>query len=119
MGRYNLLTDNQKSIMTRLYGYLGFNEVVSYDKYLELMFKNVKSTVNFEHMINHNLQHVVKSFWETNPSYRVNNYIKHFWLSEKDILKHLEVGSDIEFDPKGVIRLFVKDNFNTLFSTKV
>ena len=118
MERYNKCNALQKQILDKLYEYLGFNEIVSFEEYLNFMFLNAKSGVGFDHIVNHTLEHIVKSFWKDYPQYRENNYIRHFWIKQNDFMSHLAAGSADEYDPKGLIRYFVKENFNKLVATK-
>ena len=39
--------------------------------------------------------------------------------SRIDMFIFAYIGSKIEFDPKGVVRLFVKENFSRILNTKV
>jgi len=118
MERYNKCDTMQKKILDVLYEYLGFNEIVSFEEYIDFMFLNAKSGVGFSHIVNHTLEHIVKSFWVDYPQYRDNKYIKYFWIKQYDFLNHFKTGSDVEYDPKGILRAFVKDNFKKLVATK-
>lgn len=119
MERYEACTSLQKEILDRLYEYLGFNEITSFGNFIVFMFKNAKQPITFEHIINHSIKHIVISFWKSFPQYSKGNYIKYLWLSEKNMLNHFSPGSPTEFDPKGLVRLFVKDNFNSLLESKL
>lgn len=117
MERYNSCTSVEKHCLDRLYEYLGFNEIVSFEEYLSFMFLNAKVYVSFPHIFNHTIKHIVTSFWESYPEYK-NNYIKTFWIKPDEIDKFVEVGSANEFDPKGLVRFFIKSNFKRLVATK-
>lgn len=114
---YNKCTQKQKDILDRMFWYLGFNEVSSFDEFIDFMFKNARYSIAFEHIINHSIAHVVKSFWNSYPEYR-DGYIKYFWLKEDDMISHMSAGSDIELDPKGLVRHFVKNNFKSIVQSK-
>lgn len=116
--RYNLCDQQQKEILDRLYWYLGFNEIIPFDKYINFIFFNTKSGIAFDHVINHTLEHIVKSFWKDYPEYYNSNYIKHFWISQDKLMKCTSTGDPDEFDPKGLIRFYIKNNFNKLATTK-
>jgi len=118
MDRYNLCDQHQKEILDKLFWYLGFNEATSFENYIEFMFINTKSGIAFDHVINHTLEHIVKSFWRDYPEYYKSNYIKHFWIRQNDFSKFMSVGDPDEFDPKGLIRYYVKNNFDKLAKTK-
>jgi hypothetical protein len=118
MDRYKACSESQKEILDKLFWYLGFNEVTTFENYIEFMFKNAKSSVEFVHVVNHTLQHIVTNFWDAYPIYHKNNYIKFLWLNEKDMMNHMCAGSEIDFDPKGLLRLFVINNFKKLVDTK-
>lgn len=117
MERYNQCKQYEKKALDRLYEYLGFNEIISFDEFLGFVFKNAKGTIPFMQVFNHTLKHIVTSFWEAYPEYR-NNYIKVFWIKPEEFDRYTEVGSKIEYDPKGVLRHFVKESYRKLFSTK-
>ena len=117
MERYNSLTTHQKQILNRLYVYLGFNEILSFSQYIDFMFYNAKSGLSFECIINHTLAHIVIKMKQLLPEYF--DYIKHIWLEESDMLEHMNVGSHIEYDPKGVLRFFIKTNYDMLIETKL
>jgi len=119
MERYKLCNALQKEILDKLYEYLGFNEVASFEDYIDFMFFNAKTGVSFDHIVNHTLEHIVKSFWKAYPEYRENKYIRHFWIKQNDFMKHLKTGDPDEYDPKGLIRFFVKENFKRLVATKI
>ena len=103
--------------LNRLYEYLGFNEVTSFDDYIEFVFKCSTRDTCFEHTLNNMLRHIVTSFWNDNSEYK-NSYIKTFWLNVCDVKLHTTVGSDIEYDPKGLVRYYVKNNFKKLCDTR-
>ena len=111
MERYELCTELQKKILDRLYVYLGFNEVTSFEKYIEFMFKNAKEGICFDSIFNHTLAHVATKCLAENPQFK-KNYIKYFWLKPEDALEHFTTGSDIEYDPVGLFRKYVKEKFN-------
>ena len=117
MHRYDICEQNEKEALHRLYDYLGFNEVTSFNNFLEFFFAKTKITITFEQVFNHFLKHIVTSFWADYPRYR-SNYIKMFWIKPKDYIESMTVGSNIEYDPKGIIRLFVKNNYDKLVNTK-
>lgn len=116
MERYDKCSDYQKQVLTRLYEYLGFNEIISYNEFLVFVFYNTRGGITFEHMINHLFMHIVLSFVRANPQY--NKYVPRNWYKEREFMECMKVGSDIELDKKGVIRLFVKNNYITLVTTK-
>ena len=118
MERYDMCDKEQKEILDKIFWYLGFNEVTTFEKYIDFIFYNTKQGIRFDHIINHVLEHIVKSFWKDFPEYYVNNYIRYFWIKQNDFSKHLETGSSDEYDPKGLIRLYVKNNFDKLVKTK-
>ena len=118
MERYSICSLAQKEILDKLFEYLGFNEVTSFEDYIEYIFKNAKQCITFEHIVNHAIRHIVTHFWREYPQYHDSKYVKYLWLSEKDMIEHFSTGSSIEFDPKGIIRLFIKDNFYKVFDSK-
>jgi hypothetical protein len=115
--RYKKLDKHGKYALDRLYEYLGFNEVTTFEKYLDFVFLNTIETISFDQILNHTLKHIVMSFWNDNPDYK-NSYITAFWINPSDIKRYVEVGSKDEYDPKGLIRHYVKSNFKKLFATK-
>jgi hypothetical protein len=115
--RYNKCNIVEKAALDKMYEYLGFNEIVSFEEYLEYMFKNTKENISFNHMFNHAIKHIVETFWVDYPDYKKNNYIKVFWIRPEDIAKYTAVGSKDDFDPKGVLRHYVKNNFRKLIDT--
>lgn len=117
MERYEACSELQKKILDELYVYLGFNEITSFENFIKFVFYNARSGINFECVVNHTLAHIVKSFNIKHPEYD-KNYMKYFWLNTNDMLEHMKVGSNIEYDPKGVLRHFVKENFDYLSATK-
>lgn len=112
MERYNKCSQLQKEILDTMYIYLGFNEVMSFDKFVAFIFKDATTNIKFENILNHTLSNVIKLFWSKYPEYKTN-YIKFLWLREDKAKEHFKVGSDIEFDPKGVVRFFIKENYNS------
>lgn len=110
MERYNKCSQIQKEILDTMYVYLGFNEIMPFDKFIEFMFNNATTHIKFENVLNHTVSQVVKALWAKYPEYR-DNYIKYMWLRTERCLEHFKVGSDIEFDPKGVLRLFIKEQY--------
>lgn len=118
MDRYDNCSQSQKDILNRIFVYFGFNEVTSFEDFIYFMFKNAKYSISFVNIVNHTLAHIVKSFEALYPNYK-GKYIKYFWLEENNMMCHMETGSSIEYDPKGLIRLFVKSNFSSLKSTKI
>lgn len=118
MDRFYNCTSVQRNILTIMYSYLGFNEVTSFEEFISFMFKNAKFSISFTNVVNHTLAHIVKSFESVYPQYH-NNYIKYFWLNESNMIEHMKAGSSIEYDPKGLIRFFVKNNFDSLVATKI
>lgn len=118
MERYYSCSEYQKEILTKLYEYLGFSEVTSFEDYISFMFKNAKVNITFEHIVNHTLAHIVTGFWELYPQYKKSNYIKYMWLSESNMLDHMIIGSTIEYDSKGMLRNFVVNNYSKLVATK-
>ena len=119
MERYNKCNSAQKEILNKMYEYFGFNEVASFDEFIDFIFLNAKSGLTFDHIINHTLEHIVKSFWSTYPEYLREKYIKHFWIKQNEFLNVMTVGSEKEFDPKGLVRFYIKENFKKLVSTKL
>ena len=111
MERYNKCTQLQKEILDSMYMQLGFNEVMSFNDFVSFIFKDATTNIKFENILNHVLSNVVKLFWNKYPEYK-NNYIKFLWLRESRAKEHFKVGSSIEFDPKGVLRYFIKENYN-------
>lgn len=118
MERYKACSPSQKEILDKLFWYLGFNEATSFECYIEYIFKNARQSVDFVHIINHAIAHIVKNFWKAYPEYHHNNYIKFLWLNEKDIMNHMHTGSPVDFDPKGLLRLYIINNFKKLNETK-
>ena len=117
MERYNKCNSVEKKALDRLYEYLGFNEIVSFDEFLNFVFMNAKGTIPFVQVFNHTLKHIITSFWDAYPEYK-NNYIKTFWIKPEDFYSYTEPGSELDYDPKGVVRHFVKENYNKLVATK-
>lgn len=117
MERYNLCKPNERKILDNLYNYLGFSDIISFDRFIDFMFANTKGTIPFVQVLNHTLKHIVTSFWEAYPEYK-NNYIKTFWIKLDEFDSYVEVGNPLEYDPKGILRYFVKNNFNKLSCTK-
>lgn len=117
MERYNSCNNIEKHALDVLYNYLGFNDIVSFEEYIDFMFLNAKGCITFAHIFNHSIKHIVMSFWESYPEYK-GNYIKTFWIKPEEIDRYVEVGSKDEFDPKGVLRFFVKNSFKRLVATK-
>ena len=118
MERYVNCTDLQKKILDRIFVYLGFNEVTSFEDYIKFIFYNAKEFVTFDHILNHTLAHIVSSFEDDYPMY-AGKYIKYNWLSSEEILEHLKVGTNIEYDSKGLLRHYVLHNYKKLMSTKL
>lgn len=117
MERFNSLSNLRKQILQRMYEYLGFNEVSSFEGFVKFMFYNARNGLDFDTIVNHTLAHIVTNYRHDNPDYR--DYIKYIWLEEKDMLEHMNVGSKIEYDPKGLLRLYVKTNYKMLLTTKL
>lgn len=117
MERFNRCSQAEKEALEIMFEYLGFNEVTTFEKYIDFMFLNAKENITFPHVFNHTLKHIVMSFWDAHPEYR-NSYIKTFWIKPEDIKKYTDVGSKLEYDPKGMLRFYVKENFNCLYNTK-
>jgi hypothetical protein len=115
MDRYNLCTPLQKQIIDRIYQYLGFNEVASFEDYLQLFFKNTRTGITFNNILNNNFMNITNLFKRYNPEY---DKFKCYWLCESNALKHFEVGNEEEYDPKGLLRFFVKTHFNQLYQAK-
>lgn len=118
LDRYNKCSQIEKKSLDILYEYLGFNEIVSLEQYLEFMYKNAKENISFDHILNHTLKHIVISFWNDNPEYK-NSYVTAFWINPCDIEKYTKVGSSVEYDPKGLLRHYVKHNFRKLYDSKL
>lgn len=116
MDRYNLCNTQQKKILDRIYEYLGFNEVVSFEEYLQYFFLNVKSGTNFDHMLNRNFDHIISSFKKDYQEYR--DFVC-YWLTEQNALSYMTVGSKEEYDPKGLLRFYVKKAYKKLSNTKI
>lgn len=116
MDRYNLLNSRQKQILDRVYEYLGFNEIVSFEEYIKYFFLNVKYGTNFDHMLNRNFDHIVSSFVKDYPEYKG---FKCYWLTEKNALDHMKTGEKEDFDPKGLLRFYVKKVYRKLSATKI
>ena len=116
MERYDKCSDYQKQVLNRLYEYLGFNEVISYNDFLMFVFYNTRNGITFEQMVNHLFKHIVMSFTWYNPQY--SKYVPRIWYKESEFIECMNVGSDIELDKKGVIRHFVKNNYISLIATK-
>lgn len=117
MDRYNKLADYEKTALDRLYIYLGFNEVASFEKYLEYIFQNAKESIKFIYIFNQAIKNIIVAFWSKYPEYK-KGYISTLWIDPKDIMKYTECGSKYDLDPRGVIRDFVKHNFNMLVRIK-
>lgn len=117
MERYNICSKSEKKALDRMYEYFGFNEIVSFEEFLNYFFTNAKGTIPFAQVFNHTLKHIVTSFWDAYPEYR-NNYIKTFWIKPEEFGRYTETGSALDFDPKGVVRHFVKESFRKLAATK-
>lgn len=112
MERYESCSDTQKKILNEMYVYLGFNEASTFEEFIEFIFTNTRSGISFENIVNHALANVMRSFKSSHPEYI--DYIKYFWLMQDKMLDHMKVGSPIEYDPKGIIRLYIKENFKSL-----
>lgn len=117
MFMFNKCTPDQVQILEKLYVYLGFNESSSFDEFVEFMFRPVKVYQSFEQVVNDNIKFIIEYFWTVYPLYR-KNYIKFFWLKEQDMIEHFSVGSKIEYDQKGVVRLFIKEHFKEVSARK-
>lgn len=117
MDRYNQCNNYQKKILDTLYVYLGFNEVASFEEYIKYMFFNTKDGIVFIHVLNHTLAHIATLFKQDFPEYK-DNYIQYLWLEERNAISHFSTGSDIEYDPKGLLRYYVKNHFRKLVATK-
>lgn len=113
MERYNRCTQIQKEILDAMYIYLGFNEIMTLSEFVYFIFKDATTNIKFENVLNHALSQIVKAFWIKYPEYK-NNYIKFLWLRTERCLDHFKVGSEIEFDPKGVLRYFIKETYKTV-----
>ena len=116
MDRYTLCSNAQRKILDRIYEYLGFNEIISFEEYLQYFFMNVKDGTNFDHMLNRNFDHIISSFKNDHPEYA--DFVC-YWLTEQDALDHMKIGSKEEYDPKGLIRLYVKKAYRKLNKTKI
>lgn len=115
MDRYEALTQKQKEILNKLFWYLGFNEATDFEGYIKYFFKGVKERTKFDHMLNRNFDYIVREFIKKFPEYK--NF-KCYWVTEDNADKHICVGSDVDYDPKGVLRYFVKMNFKDLSDRK-
>lgn len=115
MDRYEACTQKQKEVLDKIFWYLGFNEATSFEWYIEYIFKGVKSWTDFWQMLNRNFDYIVTSFRKKYPEYRD---FKCYWLTEDNIDQHLCVGSKVDYDPKGLLRYFVRTNFAELNSKK-
>ena len=115
MDRYLLCDSRQKKILDRIYEYLGFNEILSFEEYLEYIFKGVKSGTSFSNMLNKNFEHIVFYFRKDYPEYED---FQCYWLTEENALDHMKVGEKEEYDPKGLLRYYVKKEFKKLNKLK-
>src|SRR5574344_789591 len=100
MERYNLCNKNEKKVLNTVYEYLGFNEVASFDEFLNFFFTNAIGTISFNQIFNHVLKHIVTSLWEDYPEYK-NTHIKVFWITSDDIDTYMKPGKELSYDPKG------------------
>lgn len=116
MERYHLLTEDQRCILTRMYEYLGFNEVTSFENFVSLVFYNIRGKLSFELIVNHMLAHIVSHMKKI--YIEQDRYIKYLWLREDNMLQHMTVGSNIEYDPKGILRLYIKTYYNIIAESK-
>ena len=116
MDRYNLCNSRQKKILDRIYEYLGFNEIVSFEEYLQYFFMNVKDGTSFDHMLNRNFDHIISSFKKDDPEYED---LVCYWLTEQDALDHMKTGEKEDYDPKGLLRFYVKKAYRKLSRTKI
>jgi hypothetical protein len=116
MERYNLCNAYEKKALDSIYEYLGFNEVVSFEVFLDFVFYNSVGTISFNQIFNRMLKHIVTSFWEDHPEYN-NTYIKIFWINPIDIDDYTKPGKELSYDPKGILRSYVKSNFKKLART--
>lgn len=112
MDRYLRCTKTQQAIITRLYEYLGFSEVTTFESFLNYFYYNAKGNIIFAHVLNKFLERLVTKMWVEFPEYK-RGYITTFWVNENEALELLTVGNKREYDPKGVIRVFVLSFFNT------
>lgn len=115
MDRYELLSKKQKEILDKLFWYLGFNEATDFEGYVNYFFKGVKERTMFVHMLNRNIDFIVREFTNKFPEYK--NF-KCYWLTEENFDKHVCVGSEVDYDPKGLLRYFVRNNFQELNKKK-
>lgn len=116
MDRYDLCNNRQKKILDKIYEYLGFNEIISFEEYLQYFFLNVKSGTNFDHALNRNFDHIISSFKKDFPYYRD---FRCYWLTEQNALDHMKTGEKEDYDPKGVLRFYVKKYYTKLSKTKI
>lgn len=116
MERYEQCTELQKKILDEMYIYFGFNEVITFEDFLDFFFTNTRSGISFENIVNHSLANIMRSFKSSHPEYI--DYIKYFWLDQKKMLEHMKVGSNIEYDPKGIIRAYIKENITSVLSKR-
>jgi hypothetical protein len=118
MERYNLCKQYEKEALDRLYEYLGFNEIISFEEFLDFVFMNAKGTIPFAQIFNFTLRHIVTSFWLAYPEYKTG-YIKTFWINPEEFVdKYTKVGTPLDFDSKGLLKYFVKTNYKELVKTK-
>ncbi len=115
MDRYEKLSAKQKEIIDKLFWYLGFNEVTDFEGYIAYFFKGVKEHTQFAQMLNRNFDYIIRAFKVKYPEYR--NF-KCYWVTEENADKHICVGSDVDYDKKGVLRHFIKESFKELEKRK-
>jgi hypothetical protein len=116
MDRYLLCDSRQQKILDRIYEYLGFNEILSFEDYLKYIFKGVKSGTGFSNMLNKNFEHIIFYFIKDFPEYED---LQCYWLTEENALDHMKVGEKEEYDPKGLLRYYVKKEFKKLNKSKI
>ena len=116
MDRYEMLSQRQRSILDKIYWYLGFNELITFEQYIEYIFRGVKSGTDFALMLNRNMDFIITMMKEKWEDYR---YFTCYWLTEDTALGHFEVGGKEEYDPKGVLKMFIKKHFKDLNRVKI
>ena len=82
-----------------------------YKDAFEMFDKNKDGVITTKELAN-----IMRSFKSSHPEYI--DYIKYFWLDQKKMLEHMKVGSNIEYDPKGIIRAYIKENITSILSKR-
>lgn len=118
MERYNSCTTAQKNILSKMYEYFGFNEVISFEDFIEFVFFNSKQNIVFYHIASHTIEHIIRCFWKEYPEYLRDKYIKTIWIDPKKFINSLTVGDKTEIDPKGIVRAFVRKHYKHVIDSK-